>query len=150
MITTNIETLRQISTSFNGTKKELQDIFDCLNYELNSSKIKGSGLSAIQINIPYRIAIIHIEQIIKKFGKKEKKLKSYNLYNTEIIQQEQPFIFKGEGCLSFPEQFVDTIRYNYIKVKNGDGKILNFSGYEAVVVQHEISHWDGKLIIDYK
>ena len=148
MITENLNTLRQISEPFEGTKEELQSLFDCLDNELTNSKIKGSGLSGIQINIPYKVAIIRIENIVKRFGNKEKVLTSYNLYNAEIIKKEQLNIFKGEGCLSLPGQFGDTERYNLIEVKNGDEKILKFSGYEAIVVQHEIDHTNGILFID--
>ena len=148
MITENLDTLRQVSEPFEGTKEELESLFDCLDKELSNHKIKGSGLSAIQINIPYCVAVIRMEQVYKRFGKKEKKLISYNLYNAEIIKKEQKTTFKGEGCLSFPGKFEDTIRYNLIEVKNGDGKILKFSGYESVVVQHELDHFDAILFTD--
>jgi len=148
MITENLETLRQVSESFKGTKEELQSLFDCLDHELSTHKVKGSGLSAIQISIPYQVTVIRIEQTYKRFGKKEKKLNSYNLYNAKILNKKQLGMFKGEGCLSLPGKFEDTMRYNWILIKNGDEEILTFSGYEAIVVQHELDHWDGILFID--
>ena len=115
---------------------------------MDQSKDKGTGLSAIQISVPYRIAVIRLKSTIKVYKEKKEIVTSYDLYNAKIIDKQQPWIFKGEGCLSLPGKFVNTKRYNIIKVRNGDGKILSFSGFAAVVVQHEISHWDGKLIFD--
>jgi len=147
-ITKNINTLRQVSDPFVGTKEELQAAFDCLEYEFKNHPVKGNGLSGIQINIPYKVSIIRIEKEIKKFGLKKKITTSYNLYNAEITKKEQKFVFKGEGCLSFPGQFKDTVRYNILEVKNGDGEVFKFSGLEAVVVQHELDHVDGILFTD--
>lgn len=133
MITQNLETLRQVSEPFSGTDAELQELIQCLDFEL--SKTKGAGLSAIQISIPYRVCIIRTN------GK-------YNLYNARIIRAEQPFTFRGEGCLSMPGKFGNTRRFNIITVLNGDGKEIKFSGFDAVVVQHELNHWDGILFTD--
>ena len=133
MITQNQETLRQISEPFSGTETELKELFELLEFELG--RVKGSGLSAIQVSIPYRVCIIRTN------GK-------YNLFNAKIIRAEQPFIFKGEGCLSMPGRFGNTKRYNVLTVLNGDGKEIKFSGYDAVVVQHELNHWDGILFTD--
>jgi len=148
MITTNLETLKQVSEPFSGTEEELQALYDILEHDLGTHEVIGSGLSGIQINIPYRVAVIRIVKTIKKHGEEEKVLKCYNLYNAEITTKSQPFTFKGEGCLSLPGEFEDTLRYNQITVENGDGEILNFSGFEAVVVQHEMDHWQGILFTD--
>ena len=133
MITTNIDILRTKSEDFKGTEEELNALYAVLDFELSHAPFQGVALSAIQVNIPYRVAIIR------------SKTSNVNLYNAKIVKTEQPFVFKGEGCLSFPNQFIDTRRYNI-----GDGKELKFSGFDAVVVQHEIGHWDGDLFIDHK
>lgn len=138
MITTNIDILRTKSEDFKGTEEELNALYAVLDFELSHAPFQGVALSAIQVNIPYRVAIIR------------SKTSNVNLYNAKIVKTEQPFVFKGEGCLSFPNQFIDTRRYNIVNVINGDGKELKFSGFDAVVVQHEIGHWDGDLFIDYK
>lgn len=138
MITTDESMLRMISRKFKGTDKELQNIVKCLQYEFDQSETKGNGLSAIQINIPFRVCIIRLGD----------RRPNYELWNAEIIKKEQPYTFKGEGCLSVPGQFKNTSRYNLITVRNGNGKELKFSGYEALVVQHEIDHWNGVLFID--
>lgn len=137
MITINTDILRTKSEDFTGTPEELEALVTVLDFELNHSPQKGLGLSAIQTNIPYRVAIIR------------SKTANVNLYNAKIIKAEQPFVFKGEGCLSIPGVFKHTNRYNLITVTNGDGKELQFSGLDAVLVQHELGHFEGDLFIDH-
>ena len=136
MITTDLKILRQKSSKFNGSKKELNELVNKLEYELKTSKIPGVGLSAIQIGILSQVAIIRHNNI------------KLDLYNAEIIKQIDPFIFKNEGCLSIPNTFKDTIRFAYIEVKNGDGQILKLNGYDSIICQHEIDHWFSILFID--
>ncbi|MCX7699229.1 MAG: peptide deformylase, partial [Candidatus Goldbacteria bacterium] len=54
--------------------------------------------------------------------------------------------------LSVPDFTGNVTRSENIKVKyidlKGDEKTLSTSGFEAVVVQHEIDHLDGILFID--
>jgi peptide deformylase len=69
--------------------------------------------------------------------------------NPEIIYQEEEFLMQGEGCLSFPNQPKNTIRYNRVKVKYRDidweERTVILEGIEAVIFQHEIDHFDGIL-----
>ncbi len=60
----------------------------------------------------------------------------------------------AEGCLSCPEVQVEVGRFPEIKVKacNLKGQRFNkrYEDFLARVVQHEIDHLEGKLIIDYE
>jgi peptide deformylase len=138
MITSNIDVLRVKSEEFKGTEDELAALIGVLEFELSHAPHQGVALSGIQVNIPYRVAIIR------------SKTTNLNLVNAKIVKSEQPFVFKGEGCLSFPNQFISTNRYNIVNVVDGDGTEHKFSGFDAVVVQHEIGHWDGDLFIDHE
>lgn len=100
--------------------------------------LKGFGLVAIQIGIPLRIFVIRINNEFITF------------VNPEVIDQYDERIVKNEGCFSFPEQYITTKRFNYITVKNVDGKIRTFDGMLAVAMQHEIDHLDGILFFDHK
>jgi peptide deformylase len=57
-----------------------------------------------------------------------------------------------EGCLSLPGIVVDVERALHARVRgvdvNGDALLLEASGLEARVLQHEIDHLDGVLILD--
>lgn len=136
MIVTDQKILRKPSKKFIGSDKELKHLIKQLEDALANSKLNGAGLSAIQIGIPLKVAIIRYNDI------------SINLYNAEIRNQKDAFIFKEEGCLSIPGVCKDTIRFSYVEIKNGDGNILKLNAYDAIAAQHEIDHWHGVLFID--
>jgi peptide deformylase len=57
-----------------------------------------------------------------------------------------------EGCLSLPGVVVEVERPLYVRVRGADqtgaGLLIEASGLEARVLQHEIDHLDGVLMID--
>ena len=102
---------------------------------------KGVGLAAVQIGILKRMLVVDI-------GNK-KRIKLAN----PIIIAKKGTISVEEGCLSIPNKNIKVMRSEEIVVKalNENNKIgtFLFSGFEAVAVQHEIDHLDGKIILDY-
>jgi methionyl-tRNA formyltransferase len=136
MITQNLETLRNVSLDFAGTDEDFKTLISLLEFELKVNQQKGVGLSAIQINVPLRVAIIRQDKTV------------LNLFNAKIIKAEQPFTFKGEGCLSFPGDYHDTKRFNLVTIRNGNGEEIKLSGFLAVAAQHEMDHWDGVVFTD--
>lgn len=136
MIITDKKILRQISKPFTGSKEELYKLIALLDKELINSSIPGVGLSAIQIGISIQIAIIRTKDF------------DLDLYNAKIIDCSGLFKFKGEGCLSIPNTFKDTWRFENITIKNGDDSIIKLSGFNSIVCQHELDHANGVLFID--
>jgi peptide deformylase len=57
-----------------------------------------------------------------------------------------------EGCLSIPGVGVDVDRPVHVRVRAldefGDTRLVEASGLEARVIQHEMDHLDGVLILD--
>jgi peptide deformylase len=57
-----------------------------------------------------------------------------------------------EGCLSLPRVAVDVERPVHVRVsaqdEHGDPIVLEASGLEARVIQHEMDHLDGVLILE--
>jgi peptide deformylase len=57
-----------------------------------------------------------------------------------------------EGCLSLPGVLVDVERPVYVRVRaldeQGERVVVEASGLEARVIQHELDHLDGVLILD--
>jgi peptide deformylase len=57
-----------------------------------------------------------------------------------------------EGCLSLPGVHVDVERPVHVRVRAHDGRgeplLVEASGLEARVIQHEMDHIDGVLILD--
>ena len=134
MIVTEIKILRQQCKTLSKQEYDNLKIFETLQQEL--SKVRGVGLSAIQLGIPIRASVIRMPKL------------KVNLYNPEVVALSEPFIFIGEACLSIPGKVGATKRFNKIIVKNGDGKIIKAEGIHAVVLQHEIDHMNGILFID--
>ena len=103
----------------------------------------GIGLAAPQVNEFQRIIVVDVS---------EDKSAPLALINPEIVErrgEEQT----EEGCLSVPGIFEPVERAEWIRVKaldrNGSSFELETSGLEAVCIQHEIDHLDGKLFVDY-
>ncbi len=74
------------------------------------------------------------------------------LANPEIEWSSEETAVDEEGCLSLPGVVVDVERPARIRVKaqdeHGDFVMLDAEDLEARVIQHEIDHLDGVLILD--
>ncbi len=112
------------------------------------------GLAAPQIGINKRVIIFRI----KDFDEGQSKIKSINdievLVNPRITQERGEKVTMAEGCLSCPGVQVEISRFSTIKVRASDAKgqkiNKNYEDYVARIIQHEIDHLDGKLIVDYE
>ena len=108
------------------------------------------GIAAPQIGYLTRIIIVDVAH-----SKKARKNSSVHnrLYciNPKIIHQTGSIMFR-EGCLSIPDFTANVIRAERISVSYYDEhfvyKTIDAYGFEAVVLQHEIDHLDGKLFLD--
>ena len=112
----------------------------------------GVGLAAPQIGILKRIVVFRN----KGFDERNwsKKPEDYEvLINPRITQARGDLVSALEGCLSCPDIQVEIARYPEIKLRAYDGKgnkiAKRYSDYVARVVQHEMDHLEGKLIIDH-
>ena len=101
----------------------------------------GSGLSAVQVGRLERIIIY------------EKKEGVFIAMVNPVIKKSSGHISMTEGCLSLPNKEVVVSRSKEIIVSFQDGrgnhKVKKLVDLKAVIVQHEIDHLKGKLIIDY-
>ncbi|MCK4563201.1 MAG: peptide deformylase [Verrucomicrobia bacterium] len=100
----------------------------------------GVGLAAPQVGFDSRLIVAEAEGA--KLG----------LANPEILESEGSGAMV-EGCLSLPGQEVDISRPTSIWVQALDIENreveLKLDGFLARIVQHEIDHLNGILIIDY-
>lgn len=134
-IITDLNILRQKSTETWKAEESLE-IIKQLEESLDTTK--GLGLTAIQIGVAKRVAIIRMPNL------------KLDLINPVIIEKFDKYMFRDERCLSIPGLAINTIRYKDVSIRNEDGKEYSFYGIEAVVVQHEIAHMQGRTIIDDK
>ena len=74
------------------------------------------------------------------------------LVNPEIEWLSDEVEVMTEGCLSIPRVVVDVERPLFARVSgqdaSGERMLIEASGHEARVLQHEIDHLDGILILD--
>lgn len=110
------------------------------------------GLAAPQIGIGRRIIAFRCRNFDDKDPATRKE--DYEiLVNPRITQARGEPVIAEEGCLSCPEIRVEISRHPEIKVRacDAEGKKVNrrYVDFAARVVQHEIDHLDGKLIVDY-
>lgn len=100
----------------------------------------GVGLAAPQIDQSIRLAVAEVDN------------KIYYLINPEITSYSQEKIVFEEGCLSLPGQFFPIIRSEEITLRyqneKGLPKKIRATGFLAIVIQHEVDHLDGVLIIN--
>jgi peptide deformylase len=111
------------------------------------------GLAAPQIGISRKIIAFRN----RNFDDKDPAAKKEDyeiLINPRITQKRGEPVVGEEGCLSCPEIRVEIDRYPEIKVRACDpeGRKVSrrYLDFAARVVQHEMDHLDGKLIVDYE
>ena len=106
----------------------------------------GIGLAAPQVGILKRLVVIDCS-----YNKDIKK--PLKLINPEVTELSKNISEFEEGCLSLPSQYAKVIRPSEITLKytNIEGLICEreFSGLEAICIQHEIDHLNGKLFVDH-
>jgi len=116
------------------------DLFNSMVYTMNISE--GIGLAAPQVGIAKRIIVL-----------KDEKGEVIKLINPEIVNSTGSAIME-EGCLSIPNCSIELVRpYKIVVIgRNENDKEVQMEakGLLARVLQHEIDHLSGKLIIDYR
>ena len=121
-------------------------------FRVLSDRGDGYGLAANQIGIQSRVCVINVKSPIY-------------LVNPRIIESSGDLIYY-ESCLSFPNKMVRTKRFETFVVEcdnikgqlyfdvssipQSDRNMDNLDVIESVVVQHEISHLDGKTMFDFE
>jgi peptide deformylase len=102
----------------------------------------GVGLAATQLGVLRRLLVFQAG------GDSEPTA----LINPQIEWLSEEGSIAEEGCLSLPRISVDVERPLHIRVsgRDGEGEAIEIeaSGLEARVLQHEIDHLDGILILD--
>lgn len=109
----------------------------------------GVGLAAPQVGVSKRMIALYFYS--KKHG-----YVSRLLVNPKIVSEsvKQVYLEGGEGCLSVPRFYEGEVFRNYIisveaydAIKN-EHVTLRASGFEAIILQHEIDHLNGILFYD--
>ena len=103
---------------------------------------KGIGLAGPQAGLDRSIVVLNPS------GKQEDELV---LVNPKIVDSSGECKFE-EGCLSFPGIFTKIVRPEQVtcNARLLDGREISFecNGLVARIVQHELDHLDGVLLVD--
>jgi peptide deformylase len=102
----------------------------------------GVGLAATQLGVLNRVLVYRVHQQAPVAA----------LINPEIEWMGREEETMEEGCLSLPAVHVDVERAVHIRVRaldeHGEPLTIEASGLEARVIQHEVDHLDGVLVLD--
>ena len=102
----------------------------------------GIGLAATQLGVMHRLLVYRVDPDAP-LGV---------LINPEFEYESDELETMEEGCLSLPGVGVEVERPLHVRVRASDETgapvVVEASGLEARVIQHEIDHLDGVLILD--
>jgi peptide deformylase len=134
-------TLRQPTnqvTVFDSRLKKLADtMFAVMHRE------DGVGLAAPQIGVLSRIMV---------WRDPDQEDTQYAFVNPQIVSRSEECTTAGEGCLSVPGCTVEVTRNDAVVVTaqdlEGTPLTMEASGIVSRILQHEIDHLDGRLILD--
>ena len=116
----------------------------------------GVGLSAIQVGMPVRVIVVAPETEEEAKASGNPVALPYVMVNPQWRPAHERGAVKAlasEGCLSFPSVFEDVERWTAVECQwydvNGKVESGTFYGVRAQVIQHEVEHLDGHLLIEH-
>jgi peptide deformylase len=127
---------REVDTFDDGLVEEVRRMGQIMHDSI------GIGLAATQLGVMHRVLVYRVEPDAPVAA----------LVNPVLEwsgKQEEPM---DEGCLSLPGVLVEVDRPVHVRVRArdeyGEEILVEASGLEARVIQHEMDHLDGVLILD--
>ncbi len=123
--------------------KVTKDILALLkDMEATTIAAKGAGLAAPQVGRNERVCLCLIHK------------KLTPLINPKITFRSEEMESAEEGCLSLPDVWLHVARSKEIVVQflglTGRKRELKLTDFNARVVQHEVDHLEGILIVDHR
>jgi len=126
--------------------EKVDDSIKQLSEDMLQTMYEGSGigLAATQVDVHKRIIVIDVSE------KKDQPLVLINPVLKRVIDPNLKAY--SEGCLSVPGYYEELKRPSEIEISfkdvNGENQTLVVNGLLSVVVQHEMDHLDGKMMVD--
>lgn len=104
-------------------------------------RASGVGLAANQIGLDTAIAVIGYRETVMR------------MFNPRILERSEETQLYGEGCLSVPGVDGDVKRALEVRAQwtdeHGELQERHFSGHLARIVQHEVDHLNGIVIVNH-
>ena len=129
------------------TVEVVDDSIKKLAKDMLETMYQGSciGLAATQVNVHKRVIVLDISE------SKEEPLILINPEIKKIIDPNKKIF--SEGCLSVPGFYEELKRPSSVEISyldiDGERKLLTANDLLAVVIQHEMDHLDGKMMVDF-
>ena len=134
------ETVAEIDDTIVGVVQDLVDTMRDAGHSV--------GVAAPQIGVLQRILVVDVSK--SKLGK-DNHHGLLEMINPEVIERSGSRMMR-EGCMSVPDYTGNVTRAEHIVVeftnRNGQRRVIEASGFEAVAIQHEMDHLDGLLFLD--
>ncbi len=130
------ETCRDVTSFDAGLRRLAKDMLEIMD------EAEGIGLAASQIGVIKRLIVCRDPDTDEAF----------TFVNPTIVQRSQNECVGSEGCLSVPGFSVEVPRAEWVVMEACDvkGNPLRVEAKDifARVLQHEIDHLEGRLILD--
>lgn len=140
--------LKEKAAAVEGVTAEVAAFIDDLLETMRCSP-GGVGIAAPQVGMLRRIVIVDVST--HRRGSQEQNHGLLILVNPEILAMGGKQIVR-EGCMSIPDYTANVQRAQWVLVdalgRDGERKIIESLGFEAVAIQHEMDHLDGVLFLD--
>jgi peptide deformylase len=102
----------------------------------------GLGLAATQIGVLQRVFVFHADP----------EEEATALVNPRLAEGSEERVSDDEGCLSLGSVVIPVERHEHVTIEGSDPQgndvRLELEGLGARIVQHELDHLDGILILD--
>lgn len=139
---------KRVGTITDEVKQVIDDMKTAaLDWEASRKHEVSVALAAVQIDQLWRIVVVR-----EDFQNKDNHT-FHVLINPKIVKYDGPLVEDFEGCLSIKDIYARVPRHEKVKVTalNEKGKEfrINATGFLARILQHEIDHVNGKVIIDH-
>lgn len=135
--------LKKVCAPVEDVDEEVRRLIDDMAETMYAAP--GSGLAAPQVGVDRRVIVYDVSP-------KSEPKELVVLVNPEIVASNGEEISMEEGCLSCPELTLEIPRAEWIKVQGLDREgrpvTIEAEDFPAIVIQHEIDHLNGQLLVD--
>lgn len=135
----------EIITVDDEIKKLMGNLLDTMYY------YNGVGIAASQVGVLKKVLVIDLQSD----DDTERSKGFYPLFiaDPQVLEYSRDYVAANEGCLSLPGQVVSVNRPSHIKIRfldyNNKSIELFTGGWLSRVIQHELDHINGKLLLDH-
>jgi len=138
--------LQQVSLPVNDINDEVRSLAESMRQTIVSFS-RCVGIAAVQVGVLSRLIVVDVS-----LNPNPHKNNGLLIMVNPVITYSSGKTSSREGCLSVPDFTGYVTRKKKIEVEyldlQGNKRILKTEGFEAIVIQHEIDHLDGKVFLD--